>query len=109
MPGKRQLIKILLSEGLSPAEIAKLLKIKPKTLTCYAAYTKGSYIADTSDTNNKIKNARLAKGLTQRGLAAQTGISQNAISTWELGKAKPRAKNLKLIASALDCNVEDLM
>ncbi len=109
VPGKRQLVKILLAEGQSPAEIARLLKIKPKTVNCYKTYTKGSYIADTSGKDNKIKNIRLAKGLSQRQLAAQTGLSQYAISAWERGKAKPRAKNLKLIASALDCNVEDLM
>lgn len=42
-----------------------------------------------SEFNERLKELRLEKGLTQDQLANDTGISQGAISAYELKKAKP--------------------
>lgn len=39
---------------------------------------------------NKIQKARVAKGWTQEELAEKLGVSDGAVSQWELGNFKPR-------------------
>ena len=42
-----------------------------------------------------IRKARLTKGLTQEKLATKVGVTQQAISLWELGEAAPREVSQK--------------
>lgn len=50
---------------------------------------------------NKIKEARLAKKMTQDELAKQLGISKNAISNYENGVSTPKLELLVSLMNAL--------
>ena len=39
----------------------------------------------------RLKELRVAKGLSQMQLANRLGISQSAVAKWELGKTEPTA------------------
>ncbi len=56
---------------------------------------------------NKIKELRLAKGLSQTKLAEMAGTTQNTISSLETGQYSPTAYLSGLICLALDCKWED--
>jgi transcriptional regulator with XRE-family HTH domain len=56
----------------------------------------------------RIKEARLAAGLTQAQLAAILGTHQSVVSGWERGLA-PRAHRLPQIAAALGVTVDALL
>ena len=56
----------------------------------------------------RIEAARKAANLTQRQLAAEMGVAQNAISTWETEVALPRARDLPRLAQVLGCKIGDL-
>lgn len=58
---------------------------------------------------SKIARYRSDAGLTQTKLAEKIGKSQNDISRWERGDVKPGIDNLKLLADALECKIEDLI
>lgn len=45
--------------------------------------------------------ARLAAGLTQRGLAARMGLTHSVVSHWESGRQAPRLARVPAIAAAL--------
>lgn len=45
----------------------------------------------------KLRSYRTVQGLKQSDLSAETGISQQRLSEYELGKIKPSAKNRKKI------------
>lgn len=42
-----------------------------------------------------IKRARMSKGLTQEKLAYKVGVTQQAVSLWELGESHPREASAK--------------
>ena len=46
----------------------------------------------------RIKELRTQKGLSQMDLAVATGISQSAIAKWELGKTEPTATAIIVLA-----------
>lgn len=50
----------------------------------------------------KIKKARLEKGLTQKEIAQKIGISQPTYTQWENGTRNPKRETLIKIATALD-------
>ncbi|MBO4547450.1 MAG: helix-turn-helix transcriptional regulator [Treponema sp.] len=50
---------------------------------------------------NAIVSARKSNGLTQKELAARTGITQADISRLENGEANPSLKTIKRLAAAL--------
>lgn len=50
----------------------------------------------------RLKEARIARGLTKKELADKTGISRQMISNYELGKTTPGATNLLAIIKELD-------
>lgn len=57
---------------------------------------------------DKLKQTRLAAGLTQKQLAELIGCSQQHIARWEAGR-EPGALTLKKIAVALRCSMDDLV
>ena len=56
----------------------------------------------------KIKEFRIALGMTQSELAAKMGVSQATIGMWETGDRMPRASKLQKLAEILGCTVSDL-
>lgn len=58
---------------------------------------------------NRIREVRKEKHLSQCELGARIGMSQNAIFTFESGRANLKYETLKKIADALDCQVSDLV
>jgi len=57
-----------------------------------------------------IKNRRKQQGLLQRELSEATGITQQKISLLEIGgNLNPGLNTLERIASALNCDVVDLI
>ncbi len=57
---------------------------------------------------DKIRRARLRKGITQNKIAEKIGISQPTYAQWENGKRKPKLETLKKIADALEVPVSTL-
>jgi len=56
----------------------------------------------------RIKAARLAKGLSQEQLGEQLGVSFQAVSTWEQGKFLPDSDRLPALAKVLDLSLDAL-
>ena len=50
----------------------------------------------------RIKELRIQKQMSQMDLAKATGISQSAIAKWELGKTEPTASALIVLARFFD-------
>lgn len=58
----------------------------------------------------KIKELRLAAGLTQRELAEKSGIPYRTIQSWEEGARRPSdLRKLHKVAVALGARIEDLI
>jgi transcriptional regulator with XRE-family HTH domain len=49
----------------------------------------------------QLRSLRLAAGLTQLDLAAQSGVTHESISRLELGTRSPRAATIRRLADAL--------
>ena len=58
--------------------------------------------------NNRIRQFRNLKNLSQEDLALLCNMSQNAISSIELNRSGCSVKHALLIAYDLECKVEDL-
>lgn len=56
---------------------------------------------------NRVAELRKAAGLTQTELGFLAGLSQNSISSLEVGQYSPRAFNALKICLALNCKFED--
>ena len=57
---------------------------------------------------NRLKEARLEKKLSQSPLAEMVGVSRNTISSIENGKFHPTAKLALILCIALDKKFEEL-
>ena len=57
----------------------------------------------------KIKKARIAKGLTQEELAQALYVSRTAISKWESGRGFPNIESLKAIAAFFGVSLEYML
>ncbi|MBZ4666663.1 helix-turn-helix transcriptional regulator [Mahella sp.] len=57
---------------------------------------------------NRVKEARIEKGLSQSQLAELIGVSRNTISSIETGKFNPTAKLALILCNALDKQFEEL-
>lgn len=55
-----------------------------------------------------IKEFRESKGITQKWLASQIGVSSEHLSKWERQKSYPTAPFLLKMCKILNCRVEDL-
>lgn len=58
---------------------------------------------------HKITQARKRKGLTQKELAEMIGVAQKDISRWENFVCSPNGENIKKLANALECNVDEII
>jgi HTH-type transcriptional regulator, cell division transcriptional repressor len=61
---------------------------------------------DPVDLARRIRASREAKGLTQDAIARAFGIRRNAVTSWELGIARPSKAKLPKLADILDVEVE---
>lgn len=57
---------------------------------------------------NRLKDARIKKGLSQMELAKMVGVSRNTISSIETGQFNPTAKLALILCIALDTTFEKL-
>ena len=57
----------------------------------------------------KIKSLRMSKGLSQKELSRLLGISDRAISKWELGYAQPSANHLIAMAQIFGVGIEEFL
>lgn len=56
----------------------------------------------------RIKQYRMAAGLTQKELAGVLNASQNTISQYESGKRTPTVKKLLELSTLFGCSVDEL-
>lgn len=52
----------------------------------------------------RLRELRLAAGLTQEALALKLGMPQNSYSNWERGEASPGLELIDKIAKAIGCD-----
>ena len=57
----------------------------------------------------RIRNARIERGLTQAQLAKRLGVTSGAVGQWEIGRDLPRAERLADLAAALKLSVDVLL
>ena len=58
--------------------------------------------------SENLKRLRSARGLTQRALADALGVTFQAVSKWENGRAAPDIFVLPRLASIFGCQIDDL-
>lgn len=56
-----------------------------------------------------LRRLREEAGLTQVELSAMVGVTQTALSAWELGTAMPSVTNLLRLCAALDTSADELL
>ena len=56
-----------------------------------------------------LKDLRKRKGLTQKELAKELGVTYTAICYWETGKRFPRKELLDKLCAFFDCKIDDLL
>jgi transcriptional regulator with XRE-family HTH domain len=59
--------------------------------------------------NERLKNLRLAKGMTLQQVGDAFGISAASVASWEKGKNQPDSRKLSKIAQVLGTSVEFLL
>ena len=57
----------------------------------------------------KLRELRKASGMTQEQLAAEFGVSVQAVSKWESGASDPSTSNLLALAKLYGVSAEDLL
>ena len=57
----------------------------------------------------RLKSLRLEEGLTQTELATATGLSQSAITAWEVGTNSPTAKAIVLLAEYFNVTTDYIL
>lgn len=60
-------------------------------------------------TGERIKRVRKQARLTQAQLANKAHVSSQVISNWERGYTTPNSEDIKNLAAALKCSVEELL
>ena len=61
------------------------------------------------DLGEAIKAHRTRCGMTQEFVAEQLGVSRQAVSKWESGKADPSTSNLLMLAKLFEISPEELL
>lgn len=64
---------------------------------------------EKSKIHNRIIHLRKSKGITQESLSEKTGLNVRTIQRIESGEVDPRLYTLKLIANALEVDLEELL
>lgn len=62
-----------------------------------------------TDTASRIKNARIAKNMTQMNVADALGVSYQAVSNWERGNSMPDIGKLGELSDLLEISLEELL
>ena len=58
---------------------------------------------------NRILELRTRAGLSQAELAARLGLTNKAVSKWEVGRAKPSTQTIRKLAAIFEVSVEELL
>lgn len=58
---------------------------------------------------HNLKTLRKTKGLTQSELAEKLGINRATLASYEEGRAEPKFENLILIATYLNCSLDEML
>lgn len=69
----------------------------------------GEVLMDKVKSGKLIKEARIQKNYTQSELAYLLGVSNKAVSHWELGESFPDIGILENLASILDVSIQDII
>jgi transcriptional regulator with XRE-family HTH domain len=56
----------------------------------------------------RLRELRLARGLTQEQLARQIDVGLDAVRKWERGKRTPMLDMAAKLADALECTIDEL-
>ena len=64
---------------------------------------------DTNKVAKRIRDARIAKNMTQMNLADAMGVSYQAVSNWERGNSMPDISKLEDLCRTLDLTVSELL
>lgn len=59
--------------------------------------------------DNRLKEIREARGITQEGLAEALEVSYSTVQKWEHGNRELTGRRLKQLASYLDCSVDEIL
>ena len=59
--------------------------------------------------NEKMRQLRAERGITQKELARRLGVSPSAVGMYEQGRRVPDSRTLSRIAAALDCSADELL
>lgn len=57
----------------------------------------------------RIRQLRIAMGLTQRQLGGQIGVSATAVGKWETGEYHPKGRYVTKLAEVLGIDLEELL
>jgi len=63
----------------------------------------------TNDLGRRIREARLARGLSLRETAAQAGVSPSLLSQVETGKVQPSVSTLYAVVTCLDLSIDEVL
>lgn len=89
-------------EGLMSGKYPSPMDLRMNWVMGYARYK------DLTDLS-PITKLRKERGMSQTDLAEKIGVAQKDVSRWENKYSKPNAGNLKKLAEALECSMEDLV
>ena len=57
----------------------------------------------------KLKEYRLAKGMTMKQVAEEIGVAECTYCAYEHGTREPNIEKLKKLAKLYDCTIDDLI
>lgn len=58
---------------------------------------------------DRLRDARLAAGMTQCQLAQQVGVTNRCVSLYETAKRTPPLETMSIISGVLDASLDDLV
>ena len=57
----------------------------------------------------RLKELRIEKGLTQKQLAKELNVSEDSVYNWEKGRSEPSINDLIILATMLDVTIDYLV
>ena len=57
----------------------------------------------------RLKKARIKKGLTQKNVATSTGLVRATLANWEIGRAEPDLESIKILADFYNVPIDYLL